>query len=341
MRARVRRAARNRAGGELGIARLAGWFVVRAARNMGGNRHNRREVLRFGVLAALAVPLAGCGEGYDDSPDPLAALAAAARSDATAARELGESADAKIAAAVAEVRAAHAEALAREATRANRPPLEGEKLSNTVNDMAALGKRLRRARKQALSLLAAEPRHRAGLLGSVAAGCASAQALDPALGEVREAEFTPPSPAGELDEDAVAALQQALDTEHAAIWVCGLVAAFLPDSFGKGLDAATAEHRRRRDAAQIIIAAADAKPNIAEPAYLPPKPITSAASAKALVVTAEADAASAWRGVLERCDDKELRAFAAAALASSAVRCTLWRAELGTSPAAIALPGTE
>lgn len=341
MRARVRRAARNRAGGELAVARLAGWLVVRTARNMGGNRHNRREVLCLGVLTALALPLAGCGEGYDDSPDPLAAMAAAARSDATAARKLGESADAKLAVAVAEVRAAHAEALTTEAARANRPPLEGKKLSSSVSDLAALGKRLREARKQALSLLAAEPRHRAGLLGSVAAGCASAQALDPALGKIGEAEFTPPTPAGELDEDAVAALQRALDTEHAAIWVCGLVAAFLPGSFSKGLDAATAEHRQRRDGAQIVIAAAGAKPNIAEPAYLPPEPVTSAESAKALVVSAEADAASAWRGVLERCDDKELRSFAAAALVSSAVRGTRWRAELGTSPAAIALPGTE
>lgn len=298
-------------------------------------------MLRFGVLAALAVPLAGCGEGYDDSPDPLAATAAAARSDAAAARELSESADVKLAAAVAEIRAAHAESLGREVARANRPPLKGKAAGGALDDLAALGKRLRTGREKASSLLLTEPRHRAALLGSVAAGCASAQALDPALGKLPEPEFEPPSPAGELDEDAVAALQQALDAEHVAIWVFGLVGAFLPGSYNEGLDAATSEHRRRRDGTQLVIAAAGATPNIAEPAYLPPEPVKHAKSAMTLVVTMETDAASAWRGVLERCDDKELRTFAAAALTASAVRGTRWRAELGTSPAAVALPGTR
>ncbi|MEV6628896.1 DUF4439 domain-containing protein, partial [Amycolatopsis sp. NPDC051114] len=44
----------------------------------------RRAALRAGALAALAVPLAACGPGYDESPDPLQPLLAAAEADAAA-----------------------------------------------------------------------------------------------------------------------------------------------------------------------------------------------------------------------------------------------------------------
>lgn len=294
---------------------------------------SRREVLRWGVLAVLAAPLAACAEGYDDSPDPLSALASAARADAKDARRLSS----PVAKEVARVRSAHADALHREAVRANRPAAT-PKAGDPVTDLGSLGKRLDMAMKQARAQLPAASRHRAGLLGSVIAGCAGVQTLDRELGGAPVTDFAAASP-GELQEETVAALQQALDTEHAAVWVYGLVSAFLPGEFAKGLDDGAGEHQQRRDAAQTMIAAAGAAPALAEAAYLPPKPVKDEKSAKAVVITAESDAATAWRAVIERCDDASLRSFSVDAMAASAARGTRWRSEAGLSPAAVALPG--
>ncbi len=298
----------------------------------------RRDVLRFGALAALAVPLAGCRKGYDDSPDPLSALAEAARADVKAARAItGSGAD--VAAAVARVRAAHARALQQEVSRANRPAAKPLRLAK-VTDLASLGARLRTANEDARKLLRTAPRHRAGLLASVAAGCGSAQALDAALGEVAKPTFKPPTPSGELGEGALGALQQALASEHAALWIYELVTAFLPATFDESITAAIDEHRNRRDVATRLLSDSGATPVLAEPAYQPPKPVTDDVSAMAAVVSAEADAATTWRGVLVRTGDATLRGYGVDALTASAVHGMHWRAEAGMSPAAIALPGT-
>lgn len=301
---------------------------------------SRRDVLRFGALAALAVPLAGCRTGYDDSPDPLSALAEAARADVTAARRItGSGADvADTAAAVASVRAAHARALRREVDRANRPAAKPPRLKR-VTDLASLGARLRTAADSARTMLRSAPTHRAGLLASVAAGCASARALDPALGEVAIPAFDPPASPGELGDGALGALQQALAAEHAALWIYELVTAFLPGAFDESIEAAIDEHRTRRDAAARVLSDSGATPVLAEPAYQPPTPVTDNVSAMKAVVSAETDAATTWRGVLVRTRDATLRGYGVDALTASAVHATHWRAAAGTSPAAIALPG--
>ncbi|MFB9728494.1 ferritin-like domain-containing protein [Haloechinothrix salitolerans] len=299
---------------------------------------SRRELLRSCALAALAVPLAACREGYDDSPDPLSALVAAARADAKAARTITGS-GAEIATAVATVRAAHASALQREVDRANRPTVAPPQLT-PVTDLASLGARLRTAADRARELMLTAPSHRAGLLGSVAAGCASAQALDDALGEVTKPTFDAPSTSGELGEEVLGTLQQALAAEHAALWIYELVTAFLPEAFDDSIGAAIDEHRARGDVATSVLSDSGVTPVLAEPAYRPPEPVTDDVSAMAAVVSAETDAATTWRGVLVRTDDTALRGYAADALRASAVRATHWRAEAGMSPAAIALPGT-
>ncbi|WP_231104786.1 ferritin-like domain-containing protein [Haloechinothrix halophila] len=311
---------------------------MRAGARSGITGLSRRDVLRSCVLAAFAVPLSACREGYDDSPDPLSALVAAARTDAESARTITGS-GAEIATAVAEVRAAHAHALQREVTRANRPPAASPQLT-PVTDLASLGARLRTAAERALTLMRTAPAHRAGLLGSVAAGCASAQALDDALGDVSKPTFDPPKPSGELADDVVGALQQALASEHAALWVYELVTAFLPETFDDSIGAAIDEHRGRKDTATRLISDSGMMPVLAEPAYQPPKPVTDDVSAMAAVVSAEGDAATTWRGVLARTSDATLRSYAADALRASAVHTTHWRAEAGMSPAAVALPGT-
>jgi hypothetical protein len=138
----------------------------------------------------------------------------------------------------------------------------------------------------------------------------------------------------------VQALQAALAAEHAAVWVYGVVGAFVSDALdGRLKDAATA-HQARRDATERILIDAGAPPVPAEPGYLAPEPVTDAASALRLAIFAETDAAAAWRSVVERGPaDPGLRATALDALTEAAVRATRWRATAGTTPLTVPFPG--
>lgn len=142
-----------------------------------------------------------------------------------------------------------------------------------------------------------------------------------------------------LPADGAEAVQQALGAEHAAVWVYGLVSAFLPAN----LDAPTLEgmtgHRSRRDATERLLAAGGATPRPAEPAYVTPQPVTDQASALAVLVTAEVDAGVAWRAVLERTDDAVVRTFALEGLTGAAVRAARWRKVAGVAPVAPPMPG--
>ena len=142
-----------------------------------------------------------------------------------------------------------------------------------------------------------------------------------------------------LPQETVDALQQALSAEHAAVWVYGLVSAFLPDSYDKAVGKGMAAHRDRRDATERLLAAAAVTPISPEPAYTTPKPVDGKESAIAVLVVAEDDATVAWRAVLDRADDPGVRQAALEALTEAAVRGTRWRADAGTKPAAIAMPG--
>lgn len=142
-----------------------------------------------------------------------------------------------------------------------------------------------------------------------------------------------------LPDDAVNAVQSALGAEHAALWVYGLVSAFLPDSFNTAVTEGTTAHRARRDATSRLLADAGKTPRTAEPAYVPPKPVNDQKSALAVLVLAESDTAVAWRAVLERTDDANLRRAALEALTIAAVRATRWRRAAGQSPAAPPFPG--
>lgn len=142
-----------------------------------------------------------------------------------------------------------------------------------------------------------------------------------------------------LPEDTVAAVQAALGTEHAAIWVYGLVSAFLKASFDVPIrDGATA-HRARRDAIARLLGRYGKTPEPAKAAYLTPQPVTDQASALAVLVTAEQDATVAWRAALERCDDADVRRTALEGLTSAAVRATRWRKLAGVAPLTPSQPG--
>lgn len=309
---------------------------------------SRRALLRAAALSGLAVPaagvvttVAGCGPGYADTPDDLLPLLARAEADADAATALaGSSAQyADVLEQVATARRAQADALRSEVDRLNRPrPERVDRPSSSVASVSALGDRLTAARTQASKAVARQPAYRAGLTGSVAAGCAAVQQLASPLGAEQPGTVSRPD-TGELPDEAVSALQEALKAEHAAVWVYGLVSAFLPGDYASGIDNGATAHRDRRDACERVLDAAGATSAPAEPAYVPPKPVTGEASAIALVVSAETDAAATWHGVLERTEDAGVRTLATEALVGSATRCTSWRMEAGDEPAAIALPG--
>lgn len=139
----------------------------------------------------------------------------------------------------------------------------------------------------------------------------------------------------------VGALQGALAAEHAAVWVYGLVGAFVPDALNGRVNEAATAHQARRDATQRILTDAGAAPVPPEPGYVTPEPVTDAVSALRLAIIAETDAAAAWRSVVERGPaDPDLRGTALEALTDAAVRATRWRVTAGITPLTVPFPGT-
>jgi hypothetical protein len=143
-----------------------------------------------------------------------------------------------------------------------------------------------------------------------------------------------------LPGDAAQATQDALGAEHAALWVYGLVSAFLPGDYDAALQEGSNAHRARRDATELLLSGAGQSPRSAEAAYVTPQPVTDQASAIVVLALAETDVTVAWRAVLERTDDRTLRSGALGGLTDAAVRATRWRRAAGQAPATPPLPGT-
>lgn len=147
---------------------------------------SRRAVLRLGALAALVPVVASCTEepAAPPPPDPLADLAARARIDAEFATVIATATPALAAAAtaIAEARAEHASVLQAEVDRERPPasstaPPTSSAAQPPADGAAALAEALTSAQRQAADLVPSLPRYRAGLVGSVAAGCASLQVV--------------------------------------------------------------------------------------------------------------------------------------------------------------------
>ena len=149
-----------------------------------GQRYGRRDVLRAGALLLPLAAAVSCTEPEQPpSPDPLAALAAQARTDAAAASAVAAAVPALAAQAkaVAAARGEHATALQKEVDRA-RPPVSSTKAAPPSKAPAPGGgpaarksllDALTAAEQAAAKLVPSVERYRAGLVGSVAAGCAS------------------------------------------------------------------------------------------------------------------------------------------------------------------------
>jgi hypothetical protein len=141
------------------------------------------------------------------------------------------------------------------------------------------------------------------------------------------------------DETAAAALQDALATEHAALWSYGLVLPFLPPELAEAARTDAVAHRERREATEQVLIEMGHRPVPAQPAYRTPQPVTDEASATRLAVVAETDALAAWRSVTERTGQRRLRQAALDALVDGTRRCARWRQVAGDSPAVPIFPG--
>jgi hypothetical protein len=139
-----------------------------------------RRALLGAALALPLVPACTAEPKPPPPPDPLAALAAQARADAATADTIARTAPdlAAVAGEVAKARSVHALALQSEVDRERPPVSSTPPPSSTVPaapaaTKATLIEALRTAEQKAAELVPTVPRYRAGLVGSVAAGCAS------------------------------------------------------------------------------------------------------------------------------------------------------------------------
>ncbi|HEY1575061.1 MAG TPA: ferritin-like domain-containing protein [Pseudonocardiaceae bacterium] len=331
---------------------------------------SRRALLRAGALVAVAAPLAAActGQPPPPPPDPLRPMLTAATKDAATAKAAAAAFtdNGPTLAVIAAVRLQQASALRAEVNRAAGVPAGATptpspttkaappKLTDESTVTAQLLKGMTTAQHQAATLMPKLPRYRTGLVGSVAAGCASlAEALDSKPITVTSATSAAPAPSGgtatlngstsadtTLAADTGTALQHALGAENAALWLYGTASAFVSSSVEAELDAAMNAVQNLRDASGQRLSSGGVTPLPAQPAYLVPTPVTNQPTALAALAVAESDATVAWRSVLEHTNDSGLRSAALAALVDSAVRQTRWRRLSGQSPASVAMPGS-
>ena len=152
----------------------------------------RRALLRLGALTVLAVPaVAACTPqpAPPPPPDPLAALADAAAADAATARRLAGQFPALAAKfqLIAANRDAQAVALRKEIDRATPPPStsstapssapQGATYPDQAAAVAGMAASLGAAQDAAIQVALAAPTYRAGLVGSLVAGCACLKEL--------------------------------------------------------------------------------------------------------------------------------------------------------------------
>lgn len=320
-------------------------------------RLSRRGVLRIGALALLAPPLlSACGPQQNTAPngvDLLTPLYAAALADVAAANLAARTfpGDAPTFQVMAQVRQAHATALAHEISRAaattaapSTPPTSPINVgSDESGALSTLVDSLNHAAGMA-SMVQTVPRYRAGLVASVCGGCASlAMALNgspvPSAAQTDALLMTGMTAPSTLDADTTAALQKALAAEHAAFWVCGTANTFLSGTAGSAVNVATVAHQVRRDTTEQILSGTGATPQQSQAAYRTPEPIADAASALTALAAAEQDIEVAWRAVTENTDDKTIRWLGYAGLAGAALWQTAWRHLAGLTPASVAMPG--
>ena len=149
-----------------------------------------------------------------------------------------------------------------------------------------------------------------------------------------------PSPDPNRPSDpAIAALFDAVATEHGVIYGYGVVSAHsTPDDNALVADA-MAEHRERRERAIALLTARSAPVPLPAVGYQLPLEVSDPTQAAQLAVRMEEDAAVAWRAVLEQATTGDDRTFAVTALTGCAVLAARWSQVLGAAPVTLAFPG--
>ncbi|WP_123023679.1 ferritin-like domain-containing protein [Mycolicibacterium stellerae] len=150
------------------------------------------------------------------------------------------------------------------------------------------------------------------------------------------AESTGPSRPPDAD---VAALFDAVATEHAVIYGYGLVSAHSTPDDNDLVAAAMSEHRERREAAIEMLAARGADPPLPAAGYQVPMQVDNPTDAANLAVRMEEDSSVAWRAVVEQATSTQQRAFAVTALTQTAVTAARWSKVLGVWPITVPFPG--
>lgn len=135
------------------------------------------------------------------------------------------------------------------------------------------------------------------------------------------------------------ALQAALDSEHAAVYSYGVIAAYANTDRSRLVAEFSAAHRARRDATIELLEADGTAPEAPDAAYNPPFPVDNPIPAANLAVAVESDCATAWLTVIEQATDPALRTTATEALTESALRRARWQTILGTDPVTVPFPG--
>jgi hypothetical protein len=131
---------------------------------------------------------------------------------------------------------------------------------------------------------------------------------------------------------SIAALQDALAAEHAAVYGYGVVGAMLGGTEQADARADWTAHQFARDTLITMLNRLGATPVAASPAYRLPFAVTSAKSAARLAVILENGVTQAYLGLVA-ISNPTLRAFAAQAMQASANRAVAWS---GTT---VAFPG--
>jgi hypothetical protein len=148
----------------------------------------------------------------------------------------------------------------------------------------------------------------------------------------------PTDPARPPDAD-VAALFDAVTTEHAVIYGYGLVSAHSTPEENALVAASMAEHRERREAAIEMLTGRGVDAPLPAAGYQVPTQVDNPTDAANLAVRMEEDASVAWRAVIEQSTSAQDRGFAVQALTQTAVTAARWNKVLGVAPITVPFPG--
>jgi hypothetical protein len=132
-------------------------------------------------------------------------------------------------------------------------------------------------------------------------------------------------------------LQEVLAAQHAAVYGYGAAGALLSGQQRRQALADLDHHRNRRDRLRSMVLGAGAEPVESAAAYELPADLREAGGAARLIERLESDMGVAFAALVAASTDDE-RAFAARALADTAVRAARWSGDAARYPGLLASP---